>query len=73
MSFVEASLVQADIKSQWQANFLQVFPTLYDRLPKRHPSDQECFKEFWEGDPSIDYEQFMKMNYKKYMRQYPSD
>jgi hypothetical protein len=65
VSFVECSIVQADIKSQWQANFMQIFPTLYDELPQVHESDRECFIKFWEGDPDITYDKFMELYHPK--------
>lgn len=46
LKFYGVSLVEADIKSKWQAHFLQVFPIseVYDKLPATHESDKEILK-----------------------------
>jgi len=56
ISHVDAS----GIRSQWQADFLQVFPLRYGNLPATHFSDKECFEKHWRGDNYTTYEQFIK-------------
>lgn len=65
-TFFEVSLVDADIKSQWQAHFLQIFPieSVMSKLPRTHVSDKELFIKEWRGAASVTYEQFMKDHYK---------
>ena len=58
VSMVDASM----IKSQWQANFMQIFPVNYDNLPSTLSSDKQFFKEYWEGDNYTTYEQFIGKN-----------
>ena len=57
------SWVEADVKSQWQANFMQIFPLNYNKLPKIHESDKEVFDKEWRGDSYTTYEQFMQEYY----------
>lgn len=47
IKFYGVSLVEADIKSKWQAHFFQVFPVneVYDKLPETHESDEKIRKE----------------------------
>jgi len=56
ISFVDAS----NIKSQWQANFLQIFPVNYSALPTEHESDKKCFEQEWRGDSHTTFEEFKK-------------
>lgn len=61
--FLSVGLVDAShIKSQWQANFMQLFPWKYSELPKTHKSDREFFNENWDGCPATTYDEFM-LNY----------
>jgi hypothetical protein len=63
-NFFKVSLVDAsNVKSQWQAHFLQVFPLELDKLPRIHESDRQCFEKYWEGDKHTTYDQFMLENY----------
>jgi len=58
--FSEVSLVQADIRSKWQAHFMQIFPIadVYDKLPAEHESDKACFDKYWLGPKGMTFEQF---------------
>lgn len=56
VSFVN---VPGGIHSQWQANFLQVFPVNMAELPCIHESDKKCFDDNWNGNPWYTYERFM--------------
>ncbi len=56
VSMVDASM----IKSQWQANFRQIFPIKYEDLPPTLPSDKQFFEKYWKGDSYTTYEQFIK-------------
>jgi len=60
-SFCGVFLVNANIRSQWQAHFLQIFPVepRMSELPKTHESDKECFEKFWKG-PEMSFEIAMK-------------
>jgi len=55
---VGISFVSADIRSQWQANFMQIFPINYSSLPVEDETDKEVFEKNWMGDPKITFEQF---------------
>jgi hypothetical protein len=59
VSIVDAS----EIKSQWQAHFMQIFPVNMDNLPQNHESDKECFEKNWRGPEQITFEQFIEMYY----------
>ena len=50
VKFYDISLVEADIKSKWQAHFLQVFPIqeVYDKLPATHESDKKVLEKHQE-------------------------
>ena len=68
-NFVSISLVKApDMKSKWQASFLQIFPFNYSKLPLTHPTDKEFFKTNWKGDSYTTYEQFMGEYYKGWIK-----
>lgn len=64
LQFFSVSLVDVDIKSQWQAYFHGAYPLKMDELPKRHESDKEVFKKHWKGNEDISYEKFMEKYYK---------
>jgi len=63
LSIMDASF----IKSKWQANFMQIFPLEYNKLPKIHELDKKCFDNNWKGDDYTTYEQFMKEYYKGWL------
>lgn len=46
-----------EIKSKWQADFLQVFPMNYDKLPYEHSTDKDVFEEFYSAD-DLTFEEF---------------
>ena len=59
MTLMGISLVDAsNIKSLWQANFMQIFPIDSTTLPIEHETDKKCFEENWQGDPDITFEEF---------------
>jgi len=60
---VDASMIH----SQWQAHFMQVFPFEFEKLPRTHESDKECFDRNWKGDNYTTYEQFMEEYYKGWL------
>lgn len=51
------------IQSKWQANFLQVFPQNYKKLPAEHESDKECFEKHYDGEEKLTFEEFKKKHY----------
>jgi len=65
MTTIDISLVRADILSQWQAFFLQIFPLDFPALPQTHTSDRQCFETHWHGPP-MSYEVFMAKAYPQF-------
>ena len=69
LRFMEVSFVEADIRSQWQANFSQIFPITYNTtLPETDPSDEAFFNEHWKGEKEwwgipLTYKNFMLIHY----------
>ena len=62
-NFVDTAIVDASwIKSQMQANFMQIFPFNYHELPLTHKTDKTVFEKYWEGDKTTTFEQFMQKN-----------
>lgn len=67
-SFMEVSFVKADIKSQWQAYFSQIFPIRMGELPKTVPGDEAFFNAHWKGSKEwngipMTYRNFMLLHY----------
>ena len=64
INFSNVSFVKLEqpIQSKWQADYLQVFPPNYDKLPFEHKSDKEIFSKYYSGKP-ITFEEFRKKKY----------
>lgn len=65
IKFPTAQFVRLDapIQSKWQANFLQVFPSNYNKLPAEHESDKDFFESHYEGKEKLTFEEFKKKYY----------
>ena len=58
---VDISLVEAkDIRSKWQANFLQIFPLDFPSLPETHRSDSRVFYRHYRGSEKLTFNQFVR-------------
>ena len=62
-TFNEISFVQPpfEIVSQWQANFMQIFPLNYSELPWEHEFDKKVFEKYYQGKDKMTFEQFKKL------------
>jgi hypothetical protein len=60
VTFFNVSLVDCpEMKSQWQAGFMGIYPPNCMELPAKHPSDKEFFEKHWRRDNYTTYEQFI--------------
>jgi hypothetical protein len=64
INFNSVAFVKLDnpIQSRWQADFLQVFPPNYDKLPCEHESDKDVFIKHYSDEP-ITFEEFKRKKY----------
>jgi hypothetical protein len=62
-----AQFVKLDgpIESKWQANFLQVFPPNYEKLPAEHETDEAFFDRHYKGEEKLTFEEFKRKYYGK--------